>query len=110
MTFAMDIGRSGPGELAMGSKRTGTGAVMQLARPAIGYGVLESRVESGQPMRRRVNRAHALVRSTADSPVRYNAFDPRLQLWIAACLDRGGMDVRTRWATCPGRSAPRSAR
>ena len=99
-------------------------AVMQLARPAIGYGVLESKVESGQAMRhpfrrlrntitymsvavmgteeerayyrRQVNRAHAPVRSGADSPVSYSAFDPRLQLWVAACLYRGGMDIRTR--------------
>ncbi len=99
-------------------------AVMQLARPAVGYGVLESTVEGAQAMRhpvrrlrntitymsvalmgtdeerayyrRQVNRAHALVRSGADSPVSYNAFDPRLQLWVAACLYRGGMDVRTR--------------
>jgi uncharacterized protein (DUF2236 family) len=99
-------------------------AVMQLARPGVGYGVLESKVESGQTMRhpfrrirttvtymsvalmgtederayyrRQVNRAHAQVRSAPDSPVRYSAFDPRLQLWVAACLYRGGMDVRTR--------------
>ncbi len=99
-------------------------AVMQLARPAVGYGVLESKVESGQVMRhpfrrirstitymsvvlmgtdeerayyrRQVNRAHALVRSAADSPVSYNAFDPRLQLWVAACLYRGGMDIHAR--------------
>ena len=99
-------------------------AVMQLALPAVGYGVLESRVEGSQVMRhpfrrvrntitylsvallgtdterayyrRQVNRAHALVRSGADSPVRYSAFDPRLQLWVAACLYRGGMDVHTR--------------
>jgi uncharacterized protein (DUF2236 family) len=98
-------------------------AVMQLALPPVGYGVLESKVESGQVMRhpfrrvrhtitylsvalmgtdterayyrRQVNRAHALVRSTAGSPVRYSAFDPRLQLWVAACLYRGGMDVYT---------------
>ncbi len=99
-------------------------AVMQLARPAVGYGVLESKVESGQVMRhpfrrlrhtitylsvalmgtdaerayyrRQVNRSHAQVRSAADSPVTYNAFDPRLQLWVAACLYRGGLDVHTR--------------
>jgi uncharacterized protein (DUF2236 family) len=98
-------------------------AVMQLALPAVGYGVLESKVESRQVMRhpfrrvrntitylsvalmgtdtervyyrRQVNRAHAQVRSTAGSPVRYSAFDPRLQLWVAACLYRGGMDVYT---------------
>ncbi len=46
--------------------------------------------------RRQVNRSHALVRSAADSPVRYNAFDPRLQLWVAACLYRGGLEVHTR--------------
>jgi uncharacterized protein (DUF2236 family) len=99
-------------------------AVMQLARPAVGYGVLESTVEGGQVMRhpfrrmrntityvsvalmgtaeeraycrRQVNRSHALVRSAADSPVSYNAFDPRLQLWVAACLYWGAMDVHTR--------------
>jgi uncharacterized protein (DUF2236 family) len=99
-------------------------AVMQLALPAVGYGMLESRVEASQVMRhpfrrvrntitylsvallgtdterayyrRQVNRAHALVRSGADSPVRYSAFDPRLQLWVAACMYRGGMDVHTR--------------
>ena len=97
--------------------------VMQLAQPPVGYGVVESRVESGQVMRhpvrrirttvtylsvafggtaeergycrREVNRAHALVRSTESSPVRYSAFDPRLQLWVAACLYRGTLDMRT---------------
>jgi uncharacterized protein (DUF2236 family) len=94
--------------------------IMQLARPGVGYGVLESRVESGRvdlhpikrarttftylavamagsdaqkaAFRREVNRAHAEVYSTADSPVQYNAFDPDLQLWVAACLYKGGVD------------------
>ena len=94
--------------------------IMQLARPGVGYGVLESRVESGRAdrhpikrarttftylavamagsaaqkaaFRRAVNRAHAQVYSTADSPVAYNAFDPELQLWVAACLYKGGID------------------
>ncbi len=94
--------------------------IMQLARPGVGYGVLESRVESGRvdlhpikrarttftylavamagsdaqkaAFRREVNRAHAQVYSTADSPVQYNAFDPELQLWVAACLYKGGVD------------------
>jgi uncharacterized protein (DUF2236 family) len=39
-----------------------------------------------------VNRAHAQVYSTPDSPVQYNAFDPELQLWVAACLYKGGVD------------------
>jgi uncharacterized protein (DUF2236 family) len=43
--------------------------------------------------RRAVNRAHAQVYSTPDSPVSYNAFDPELQLWVAACLYKGGVDV-----------------
>jgi uncharacterized protein (DUF2236 family) len=94
--------------------------IMQLARPGVGYGVVESRVESGRvdvhPIKRArttftylavamagtdaqkaafrsaVNRAHAEVYSTPDSPVSYNAFDPDLQLWVAACLYKGGVD------------------
>jgi uncharacterized protein (DUF2236 family) len=97
--------------------------IMQLARPEVGYGVVESTVESAQLMRHPVrrwlttvtylsvalmgtpaeradvrhmiNRSHAQVRSTVDSPVTYNAFDPGLQLWIAACLYQGMVDVRT---------------
>ncbi|MFZ2172529.1 MAG: oxygenase MpaB family protein [Rhodococcus sp. (in: high G+C Gram-positive bacteria)] len=95
--------------------------IMQLAHPGVGYGVYESKVESGQlfrhPIKRSrttltylvvaargtdeekalfrkgVNRAHAKVRSTPDSPVQYNAFDPELQLWVAACIYRGFEDV-----------------
>jgi uncharacterized protein (DUF2236 family) len=98
--------------------------IMQLAQPPVGYGVLESKVESGQVLRhpahrfrttftylsvallgsdaeRRiyrdaVNGSHRLVRSDADSPVRYNAFDPELQLWVAACLYYGFDDVVTK--------------
>ncbi|HTZ25957.1 MAG TPA: oxygenase MpaB family protein [Streptosporangiaceae bacterium] len=97
--------------------------IMQLARPGVGYGVVESTVESAQLMRHPVrrwlttvtylsvalmgtpaeraevrhmiNRSHAQVRSTADSPVAYSAFDPGLQLWIAACLYQGTLDVHT---------------
>lgn len=95
--------------------------IMQLARPEVGYGVLESTVESAQIMRhpvrrwrttvtylsvalmgtarerevyrRAVNRSHAQVRSTPQSPVSYRASDPRLQLWVAACLYRGMHDI-----------------
>lgn len=95
--------------------------IMQLARPGVGYGVLESRVEGGRvdlhpikrarttftylavatrgseqqkaAFRRAVNKAHAQVYSTADSPVSYNAFDKDLQMWVAACLYKGGVDV-----------------
>lgn len=111
---------------------TGVGAVlagsanviMQLALPPVGYGVLESRVESGQltrhPFKRfrttftyvavamlgtdedrrrfgaAVDAVHRHVRSTAASPVPYNARDPRLQLWVAACLYYGTVDLYTR--------------
>jgi uncharacterized protein (DUF2236 family) len=95
--------------------------IMQLARPGVGYGVLESRVESGrvdlhpikrarttftylavatagseaqkQAFRQAVNRAHAQVYSLPDSPVQYNAFDVDLQLWVGACLYKGGLDI-----------------
>jgi uncharacterized protein (DUF2236 family) len=94
--------------------------IMQLALPPVGYGVLESPVDSGNVykhpfkrarttgtylaaatlgtdadrrlMRAAVDSAHAQVRSTASSPVAYNAFDPRLQLWVAACLYRYYID------------------
>ncbi|ORX12727.1 oxygenase MpaB family protein [Mycolicibacterium wolinskyi] len=95
--------------------------IMQLARPGVGYGVLESRVDSGRvdlhpikrarttftylavatrgsdqqkaAFRRAVNKAHAQVYSTEDSPVKYNAFDKDLQMWVAPCLYKGGVDV-----------------
>ncbi|MBB4688125.1 oxygenase MpaB family protein [Amycolatopsis jiangsuensis] len=107
--------------LGVGLLAGSANVVMQLARPEVGYGVLESTVESGNlfkhPLkrarttytylavaalgtdeeraayRRAVNVSHAQVRSTAASPVRYNAFDPELQLWVAACLYRGLEDV-----------------
>ena len=94
--------------------------IMQLARPGVGYGVLESRVESGRvdrhpikrarttftylavasggsdeqkaAFRRAVNGVHAQVYSTAESPVSYHAFDKDLQLWVAACLYKGAVD------------------
>ncbi|MCV7381008.1 hypothetical protein BST11_08825 [Mycobacterium alsense] len=90
--------------------------IMQLSLPGVGYGVLESPVDSGNvykhPFKRArttgtylavatigtesdraliraaVDGAHRQVRSTSSSPVSYNAFDPKLQLWVAACLYR----------------------
>lgn len=94
--------------------------IMQLALPGVGYGVLESPVDSGnvykrpfkrarttgtylavatmgtradrELIRREIDRVHAMVRSTKSSPVSYKAFDPRLQLWVAACLYRYYID------------------
>lgn len=95
--------------------------IMQLARPGVGYGVYESPVESGnvfrhpvkryrttltylavailgteeekKAYRRWVGKSHARVRSTESSPVEYSAFDPELQLWVAACLYKGLEDT-----------------
>lgn len=95
--------------------------IMQLGLPGVGYGVKESRVESGRidrhpvkrarttltylavatrgtdeqkaAFRKAVNGAHAQVTSTEDSPVKYNAFNKDLQLWVGACLYKGGVDI-----------------
>ncbi|MEB3032347.1 oxygenase MpaB family protein [[Mycobacterium] nativiensis] len=95
--------------------------IMQLARPGVGYGVLESTVDSGRAdlhpfkrarttigylavvalgneveqraFRKAVDGSHRQVRSGTDSPVKYNAFDPELQLWVAACLYKGSVDL-----------------
>src|ERR1700761_1046548 len=94
--------------------------IMQLSLPGVGYGVLESPVDSGnvykhpfkrarttgmylavatigtesdrELIRAAVDTAHRQVRSTSSSPVSYNAFDPMLQLWVAACLYRYFID------------------
>ncbi len=99
----------------------GANIIMQLANPAVGHGVAESRVKSGsilhRPLkrtrttftylavammgtteeklayRRAVNGSHKHVHSTEDSPVQYNAFDPELQMWVAACLYWGFADT-----------------
>jgi hypothetical protein len=95
--------------------------VMQLARPGVGYGVVDSKVESGRAdlhpvkrarttftflavsslgspeqkaaFRKATNRSHAQVRSAPGDPVQYNAFDPELQKWVAICLYKGFVDV-----------------
>jgi uncharacterized protein (DUF2236 family) len=95
--------------------------IMQLSAPGVGYGVLESPVDSGNvykhPFKRArttgtylaaatvgtdadrhlirtaVRDAHKRVRSSTSSPLSYNAFDPKLQLWVAACLYRYYVDA-----------------
>lgn len=94
---------------------------MQMSRPGVGYGVAESRVESGALMkhpwkrartttqylavailgteeerrayREAVNVAHRQVHSKPGAAVKYNAFDRNLQLWVAACLYIGFEDT-----------------
>jgi uncharacterized protein (DUF2236 family) len=95
--------------------------IMELSLPPVGYGVLESRVDSGnlfhhpfhrfrttnaylgvallgserdrRDYRRAVGRSHAQVRSTAASPVGYRATDRDLQLWVAGCIYRAVEDT-----------------
>ncbi|MCG8393362.1 MAG: oxygenase MpaB family protein [Pseudomonadales bacterium] len=99
----------------------GANIILQLALPGVGYGVAESRVKSGSILhhpikrsrttftylavammgtseeklayRKAVNRSHAQVHSTDASPVKYNAFDENLQMWVAACLYWGFVDT-----------------
>ena len=95
--------------------------IMQLSWPQVGYGVVESKVDSGNlfkhpwkrarttfqylavaifgsdddraAFREAVNEAHRDVKSMPESPVSYNAFDPTLQMWVAACLYVGLEDT-----------------
>ena len=119
-----------PGILdSLGIMAGAANVIMQLAHPGVGYGVVESRVESGRifdhpikrtrttltyiavamlgtpeekaAYRKAVNHSHAQVRSTEESPVKYNAFDPELQLWVAACLYWGLADVQERFRGKP---------
>lgn len=102
----------------------GANVILQLSRLPVGRGVLESRVDSGNifkhpfkrfrttvtylavallgstqeklAYRQAVSRVHAQVRSTAESPVAYNALDPELQLWVAACIYWGFVDTHAK--------------
>lgn len=95
--------------------------IMQLSWPQVGWGVRESRVDTGnvykRPLKRarttfqylavavfgtdedkrvyreEVGRIHRMVHSTSESPVRYSAMDPALQMWVAACLYVGFEDA-----------------
>jgi uncharacterized protein (DUF2236 family) len=107
--------------LGIGLLSGAANVIMELARPGVGYGVKDSRVESGRAdrhpvkrarttftylavalagteeqkatYRRAVNRSHAEVYSKPGDPLSYNAFDKDLQLWVAACLYKGFVDV-----------------
>jgi len=126
----MSLSKPPAGAFDIGAQMAGTAGmvgaaanvIMQLGHPGVGWGVVESTVDSGNVMihpwkrlrttmtylvvalfgndedrrtyRKAVNRAHAHVHSREDSPVDYNAFDPDLQLWVAACLYIGFRDAR----------------
>ena len=110
---------------ALGSQLAGNAnVVMQLSRPEVGHGVMNSRVHSGSALRHPVKRArttftyiavsmlgtdeerttfrravngqHAQVVSTDEEPVSYRAMDPELQRWVAACLYVGTRDISAR--------------
>lgn len=90
----------------------GATVVLQLANPAVGQGVVDHSSTLQRPLDRlrttmtyiyavtlgtdeerraiasMVNRAHGPVRSTG-----YSAFDPALQLWVAATLYQGGVQL-----------------
>jgi uncharacterized protein (DUF2236 family) len=105
----------------IGLAAAGANVIMQLSMLPVGHGVARSRVESGRvdrhpikrtrttlaylaiallgtdeerrAMRREVDRQHRQVRSRPGDPVRYDAFDTDLQLWVAACLYKGVEDI-----------------
>jgi uncharacterized protein (DUF2236 family) len=98
--------------------------IMQLSRLPVGHGVADSTVDSGRvdkhpikrlrttvaylvialygteaertAMRQAVNRSHGPVHSAPGEAPPYNAFDPELQLWVAACIYWGLRDIHGR--------------
>jgi uncharacterized protein (DUF2236 family) len=98
--------------------------VLQMTNLPVARGIAESTVESGSvykhPIKRfrttvgyldvalfgddqlradfrhAINGAHRQIRSTPSSPVKYNAFNRHLQLWVASCLYYGTHDIFTR--------------
>ena len=100
----------------------GRALLLQIAHPAVGRGVVEhsdfanrmmdrfhgtmtfiyaatfATPEEFDAVRRRVNRAHAPVRGAAASggEPAYSAFDPELQLWVAATLYATMVDLNER--------------
>lgn len=108
------VHRTGDLVTGLGPTLAGANVIMQLAHPKVGHGVAESRVDSGSAVKhpikrsrttgtflavallgderdrayvhRELQRIHALVYSTEQSPIHYHANDSRLQLWVAVCL------------------------
>lgn len=108
--------------VGLGLAAAGANVIMQLSKLPVGHGVAKSPVETGRidehpikrtrttlaylaialtgtdeeraAMRGEVNRVHRHVHSSPEDPVAYDAFDPELQLWVAACLYKGVEDVQ----------------
>lgn len=108
------VRRTGDLVTGLGPTIAMSNVIMQLANRKVGYGVLESRVDSGNAVKHPVKRSrttgtflavallgddrdrafvheelrhvHDQVFSTESSPVRYSGNDARLQLWVAVCL------------------------
>lgn len=98
----------------------GCAILLQLANPGVGHGVAEHSDFSARPLnrltatltyiyavvygtadelafvRRRVNRAHARVHDDGTGDPAYDAYDPALQLWVAATLYRTATDLHER--------------
>ncbi|MFJ5861154.1 oxygenase MpaB family protein [Pseudarthrobacter sp. NPDC092439] len=99
----------------------GRALLLQIANPAVGRGVAEHSAFTDRPLhrlkgtltyvyavvygneeqiravRRRVNRAHARVRSGPEAGAAgYSAYDPELQLWVAATLYDTAATILTR--------------
>ncbi len=111
------------GDLLSGLVLVGAGAnvVWQLSHPAVGHAVAAEPVPEGSLRRhpgrrtrttlaylavclvgtdaecralgRAITAEHRRVRSAPGAPVPYDALDPGLQLWVAACLFQGALEV-----------------
>ncbi len=106
----------------IGMAAAGANVIMQLSKLPVGHGVAKSPVTSGRidehPLKRTrttlaylvialtgtdaeraairhdINRVHRHVHSGPGDPVAFDAFDPQLQLWVAACLYKGVEDIQ----------------
>ena len=138
---ASAVARARPPQITDGIDSIGAASgvanvIMQLSWPEVGWGVRDSRVDSGNvykhPLKRArttfqylavatvgsdedkrlyreaVDRVHRLVHSTPESRVKYSALDPKLQMWVAACLYVGFEDV-FEWLHGPLTDADREA-
>jgi len=100
--------------------------LLQLAHPAIGHGVAAHSDFAVDPLARlrhtllyvyvvaadaptadavtaRIDRLHARVVSGPDAPVRYDAADPELQLWVAATIADTALRIADAvWGPLPG--------